>query len=509
MSEEKKVSLLRRFGRRVKNAIFRGSAPVPLISTILTQYPVLMPLEEIYKQLTELGNKYDVYRTLTKIDPELYGAINRLALLTKSSYKGIGVAFGEELDDHEKELLRAVIKIDQKWDFASIFYSVAFHLLRDGDDIYAIKLEDNVGLTGFRPLPIPYVTLIETNNQMGQIDAQIFEPNICVFNELDEPVGTASDAKRQQWNSDEFIQFSLSNRAEIVNDILGRFTFGVWSVSPIEPLKARLLWKLAILINDIVLRQKLVPREHHKLDLSAFDPALFAGETLDDRIRAAKTAATTHINQYKTDVTDPLREVDKSYITDKQIEIGFVEPKNVTYIDPNPLMDQISRSIAVATGSPESIATGRGRGTYASELVVASYVSACVEALADIIKTQLVKLVRRSIRIQYKEKYTDEDLDKIDIRIRSMLGLEKGEATRRAAIMEATGIATLDELRNEVGLDRTLTLEEKEELRMQKVNTQGRPIAERTISDIISDYMRRKDEPTQDTPESDRQRKQT
>jgi len=476
-------------------ALIKGSSGLTLSTASYIQYPILKPLLELYNKLTKYGNKYDVYRTFVEIDPELYGALNRLALMVRHSYQGIGVAFGKQLDPKEEELLRIVTSLERKWKFRDLFYSVAFHLLRDGDDIYAIKM---------KPLPIPYVTIVEDRSQIGNPGVQIFEPNFYVLNELSQSLEVG---RQQIWTKDEIVHFSLNNKAELIYDTVGRLTFGVWSLSPLEPLKSRLYWKLAALIDDIILRHRLVPREHHKLDLSAFDPNLFAGETLDDRIRAAKEAAQKHIAEYKQNIVKPLKEVDKSYITGKDVEITYVEPRHVTYVDPNPLLEQISRSIIATVGAPEAAVTGRGRGTYATELVVASYATLCAEALADIIKERVVELVRRAIRAKYPGKFTDEDLNKIDIRIKLMLGFEKSEAARRAAVLKASGIATIEELRNEVGLLRPLTDEEKQQLETLQIS--GRKIAERTQADIVSDYIRRVQEPEPVTPESEHQRKQT
>ena len=506
------MSAVRRFGHRIRSALssaVRGASTTPAISSVLTTYPVLLPLTVIYEKLSTMSNKYDVYRGFTEIDPELYGAISFMARQVKQSYKGIGVAFGKELDEKEKELLQIVTQFERKWDLPGLFFSVAFHMIRDGDDIYAVKIEDKVGLVGLRPLPIPYVTIVAREEQIGKSDAQIFESNICVLNEAGTTLTPNETEQMLKFQKNEFVIFAMSNRAEIILDTMGRFTFGIWSLSPIESLKSRLYWKLAVLINDILVRQKIIPREHHKLDLSAFDPAMFAGDTMEERIQAAKTAAVAFLDDYKSRAAAPLKEVDKAYITGKDTDISFLEPKTVAYIDPNPLLDQINVSIIAATGAPESSLLGRGRGTYATELVIASYTSAAAEALANIIKTQVLSIVKRSIQAQYPGKYTSVDLDKIDIRIRSLIGLEKGEAARRTAIMDATGVATFEELRNEAGLERVLTEEEKQQILGRRMGKQGRQIAKRTQKDIEADFRRREQEPEPATPESAHQRKQT
>jgi len=487
-----------------------GSAPVPLLSTAITAYPVLMPIREIYRKLLTVDNKYQLYDMFCDLDPELEGAINKLALVARYAYKGIGVHIGHELDEQERALLEEVQRLEDIFDFQGLFLSIAKHLVKYGDDIYVIKIEDNAGLTSMRALPIQFVTILQNRKQKQDISAQVFEPNIYMLNEFDEAPPAGTQQTWPKWpkknrRREGAIHFGLNNKAESIYDTRGRYTFGVWSKSPIECLRVKLMWKVSLQINDILLRQKLVPRYHHKVDLSAFDPNLFAGDTIEDRIAAAKKAATTELESYKKTLVDPLKEVDKDYISGKEIEITSIEPRRVTYVDPNPLIDQINKSIFAATGIQESAVMGRGLGTFATELVVTSFTALAGEILADVIKRQLLRIVRSSIRAKYRSKFSDEDLSKIDIRIGLALGVERGEAMRRAAILDAMGIATFDELRNEVGLYNTLDEATKKamiEVKRQ-ANTRGRPIADRTIQDIISKYITRIETTREpETPES-------
>ena len=51
-------------------------------------------------------------------------------------------------------------------------------------------------------------------------------------------------------------------------------------------------WKQNLIRNDIVWRNRLLPREHHKLDLSVYDPSKYTG-TYSTKIANAKSDATT------------------------------------------------------------------------------------------------------------------------------------------------------------------------------------------------------------------------
>jgi len=452
-------------------------------------------------RISAIGNKYELYRELTKIDAELYGAINRISLVVRDGYKGIGVHLGHKLDEREEKLLRHCITLEKQFKLRDLFQSIAFNLLRDGDSVYVVDIKrPNV----FFPLPMHALTIVESRKQLSQPDAQVFKPNIYVLNEGYD----GESIKQHMWPLSRILHFSLNNRAEVVYDVMGRFTFGVWSNSPVESLRSQLLWKLTLRINDIILRQRLVPRLHHKLDLSAFDPNRFAGDTVEARIAAAKAAATTEINTYKANIAQPLKEVDQDFITGKSTDIGYVEPKGVKYVEPNALIDQINQSIYEAIGA-HNISSGKQGRTYASELVASSFTTVCARVIADRIKRKLLRFIRLYIQRQYtNEKYTTEDLDKVDIRLQFLIGPEKSEAVRRAAVLSAMGIATEDELRDEVGLFSPLSKEDKE--RLIDIRRRGR-VGDytRTQDDVIGQFIRREEPERPETPESKDQRKET
>jgi hypothetical protein len=465
----------------------------------MLQYPVLLPIQRILEKLKQVeGNKYRFYQTLKEFDAELYAAVNHITNLVRYCYQGAGVSFGKQLDEREQELFREVQKFERQFDLMGFFASAAERLITFGDDVSRIRFEQGVGLAEWQPLPMEALTAVESEDQISDASAQVFSPEIYVLNEL-------TGDNLQKFPKEEILHISLNNRATPVRDLMGRYTFGVWSTSPLEPLSHKLLWKIVITLNDIVLRQRLVPREHHKLDLSAFDPNMFEGATLEERIRKAREAAEKFLEEYKTKVASPIKDVDKSYITGKDVEIEFVEPKHVTYIDPNPLIEQINSSIATVIAPYLNLPRVRG---YAVGLILADATNLTAITIASIIKQKVLEVIRRHIRMKFGNKFTDEDLDKIDIRLQLAYGLQLTELVRRIAVLAATNLFTDDELRAMLGY---LPLTEEQRQQIAERVGRGR-IGQfaQTVEDIVRDIVKRK-EPIEPpvTPESRSEKQET
>jgi len=489
------LSVVRRlFRTRLEERI---TTPLPLISPLTLQFPALMPLRDIINKLSQVKNKHELYRTLKEIDPELYGAIDRISKMVRYSYQGVYVHVGHELDEREQRLQDIARKFAEEHDFKAKFQSIAEHLLTHGDYVALTRFRN--GLSIYQVLPIEYLTILEREDQLMNSSAQIFKANLYVLNENRTDI-------RQIYSADEILHISLNKEASTVRDLLGRYTFGVWSVSPIEALKVKLLWKLSTIYNDILVRQKLVPREHHKLDLSAFDPRFFSGKTMKEKFENAKAEAEKFLDDYKTEIAK-IKEPDKSYITSKEVEIDFVEPAKVTYVDPNALLEQIDQSIFSVIGPVETAVTGRGRRTFATELIVASYAVLCAETLADIIKRALLQLVRKHIRLAHPE-FTEDDLKKLDIKIQLTLDVLRGEIVRQVAVLSQLGLFTSDELRSLLGFE-PLTEEQMKRV-VGKFSPGRHGEFVQTPSDVARDFIRRR-EPVEEpiTPESRRERQRT
>jgi len=415
--------------------------------------PVLYALASALKPFETSKNRYQQYRDFTSMDPELESALTRVALMAAYAYKGTFIHAGQQYSQNELDILTILKKFDETYDIRDLIFSIAYHLMRDGDDVFIGQFVDGIGLTQLQPLPMEITTAVPSRDSINQASNTITNyvtfATLYVTNEgsQDQQIFPESPSQR-------VFHFSLNRRAEIVTDIKGRKTFGVWSRSLLDSVESRVLWKQAILIADILWRYRNVPREEHVLDLAAYDPAFFPGDTQEARIAVAKTAAENAIKAYAESISK--RNVDQGYIHGKDVEIKYVEPQKTTFVSPNEITEQINQSIYATTSVPEAAIIGRGRSTFATELVVASYTILLPEFLVYKIKTKLLEILRehlRRINIFRQIKFTDAEISAIDIKTSLILQIFQGELIRQTALLAATGSFTLDELRDRVGLD--------------------------------------------------------
>ena len=126
------------------------------------------------------------------------------------------------------------------------------------------------------------------------------------------------------------------------------------------------------------------------------------------------------------------------------------------------------------------------------------------ETLADIIKTEFLKLIKRHIRLKYGSRFSEDDLNKIDIKVRLTLDVLRGEIIRQVAILAQLGLCTTDELRAMIGLE-PLTEDQVPHI----VTKSGRQYVQ-TPADVTRDVTKRvKPIPQPLTPESRRERQVT
>jgi len=334
-------------------------------------------------------------------DPEVRGAIDKLALLTAESFHGY-----DPPHPREKEI---------RWKIQQIAKRVIIY----GDAVY---LKNNM-----QPLPMEALTIVENRSQIMDLSAQVYEANFYVLNELD-------DNNRQVFPRSKILHFRMDETAMPVYDLLGRYTFGVWSISPLETLKSLVLWKHQMLYTDILWRMRNVPREHHKLDLSMFSPDLYSG-SIQERISKARQDAKRVLEEYANNVK--YLKPDQGYITSKDVEITYVEPRSTNYRDPNELLNQISDFILSAIGIHPGAVKGKSASSYAGELIVKGYTGLVAQNLCRVIAEQLDNQLLGGAR----EPVCFLELD-----------IDRSERVRQAAILARLGIMTINELRQYLGL---------------------------------------------------------
>jgi len=401
--------------------------------------PVSKTIEAAETLFAPVANEKELYLAMSVQDPELYGAIRNVAYTVASTYGGV---FAPE----NAELHEAANALADRLKFRQVFYAAAKNMMRFGDAVFE-KIYNKAGkVLQLRCLPMTHLTILESREQISKLDAQIFERNLYCLNETNEQ-------KRKIWPKQDIVHFSLEDCSDAVTDILGRYTFGVWSESPLKSLKRDILWKHLTILNDMKWRQKMVPRLHHKLDLSAFRPEMFPAATYEEKYSKAKAAAQTAIDSYVESIKAPSPEQD--YVTGQEVEIVPIETKSMTVRDPNELVQQQNLSICAATGVPMSALVGSLRGSYASELIVSSFATLRARNIAEKIKEILEDLLREQLADRFR------DAHKLFIKLQLILDKDRAELAREIALLAGTNCFTKTELRQLWGLP---PLEEEEEL---------------------------------------------
>jgi BMFP domain-containing protein YqiC len=246
----------------------------------------------------------------------------------------------------------------------------------------------------------------------------------------------------KKWPKEEIFHVSVDNFAQYVVDLFNRKTFGIWSIPPLMSLQTTLRWKINAILNDILWRHRSIPREHHKLNLSQFTPDRYPEKkTYAERAAAAQADATVAANKYKEGLGTDQLDTDQIYITDKDTEIGYVEPKTTTYASPNELLKQLTGTIHHATQVPVV-----GEKSYATAFWDVTIGITIIETMAEKIKEALERLMREHL----KKKFSSLDaveLGRYEISTKLILGRERAELAKTIALLKSTESFNRDELR--------------------------------------------------------------
>lgn len=191
----------------------------------------------------------------------------------------------------------------------------------------------------------------------------------------------------------------------------------------------------------------MVPRYHHALDLSAFDPNFYTGSR-SEQIAAAKKDAEAAIADYNTriaegDVQNPLQ-ADQGFTTGKEVEIKVIEPKSTSYASPNEILDQIIESTYNAVGVPPPTMRSFAAIYMASEFLVMRG-----QFLAERIASKLNWIIHRHLALKGRDK---EIIKRIRLIVNFTLERNMVEKARMVAILETSKKFTSAELRTLFGL---------------------------------------------------------
>jgi len=474
--------------------------------------PVYQLITDIKTFWQEFENPYDLYEQMAN-DPFISGALNAIAAEVTRCFQGLEIKSDTELTSKQQELLKMGQEVYDELQLDLHIPSTAFNIMKDGDVIF---IWDNGQL---RQLPIKYMSITETKEQIGKMTGiepdqdvpdleqqlAIFKPNFYIFCE-----GMPTEIP---YTADQVIHISRNPSGQQVYDRFDRYTFGVWSKSPLRPLKDFFTFKQNMMIIDGLWRQRMVPREHHILQLSSvFDPNRMRGGSYEERVTTAETLARSAIKKYRDDIKT--KEADQGYCTSDGVEIKIVESSTRTYADPNPLFEYCDKAVSAALGVTRAALVGDTQGSFAQELVLSSYAAMRAEELAKIVARAFIKVIRTKVQGRTKTIFEDEDLRTLDFKLELILNQDRDLLSRVVSTFAATEKFTYDELRDMAGYPPLTKKQMKrwKELQdqyneMQPQKEEGRePGAPQTPKDSAQQAKRKTGPGQPSTPQSTRER---
>jgi len=257
---------------------------------------------------------------------------------------------------------------------------------------------------------------------------------------------------------EEIIHISLDSRTNWKVDLINRNTFGIWSDAPLKSVIYLLEWKHNLIRNDMIWRDKMLPREHHQLNMSAFAPENYPGATFSDRLSAAKTAATTEMNLYSASIRG--QQPDQGYVTSTDVDIKIVEPKTANYQNPNEMINQLDTKISGLTGTPEALSGGNTVG-FSSIEFSGTFVAIRSEEMASLIGKSLDRLLWKHIKAIHPA-FKIADIRRVKTKHRLILDRDLTERAKIISILAGTNVFTPTELREIEGKEALTDVQQQE-----------------------------------------------
>jgi len=327
----------------------------------------------------------------------------------------------------------------------------------------------NEGITELQVLPRIRLTAVMAPGEydLGN-DITTFKQYVINEQELEE----------QAFAKETCVHFPLNNLSSRVLDIKSRWTYGIWSLSPIVAMLPLQEWKTNSVINDILWTSRNVPREHHKLDLTMYDPDRYSG-TAEERVAAAQKAAQEAADAYSRTVSG--QNVDSAYVTDTNTSIEYVEPRSTNYQAPNDKIKQINESIANCLG----IGPVMRNQNFAGAMMSSAFEMMQALSISEIISTGFEAIIRRSLEVEFGPRFKEKELRRIKIRRKLIFEKDKTEMMRQIAIMSETGKFTATEIREAAGYE-AMTPSQQEEIDAQQQVAKLQPGRVQTNKGIVA-----------------------
>jgi len=446
-------------------------------------------ISEALKIFTTDKSDFELAEEFIDTDPTVGGNADALAMLVQKAYRGPRIP--PRISDKNEKTGKVDSKLARKiaiglevaddvlydMDFKGTLFSCTVNGFQDGDVILR-----HLGGTEFEMLPRKFVTALpekyvsmvngklkstwtaQFGPKSGNFDAIFETPTMSsmgggaeILMKADYYVINENTESEFVIPKEDIIHIKMNPYGRTTVDQLGRTCFNMWSVPPMKRLKKTLLWKANAMVNDILWRDAMPPREHHRLDLSEITPDQYEGDSPEDRLLAAIAAARRVIESYIQFISH--KAVDVGYVTDLVTEINVLESAARTYADPNDLLKQLDEDVHATSGVPRGAMYGESRGAYASELLISNYAGLRAEFIGDRVARPFEDWLHTYIGDTFPDTVGKKVARRIRLKFRLILPRDIREIAQAVSLLMDAMVVDVSQILETVGLD-TMTDEQ-------------------------------------------------
>lgn len=399
------------------------------------------------------GNLSEKYEDIEKLltDEKIYSLVALIASLVQYSYKGphlqpVNKYEDDELTPNESKVLNLADKFADSingLDYSQLMFDIAWNIILHGEEIFIYKFGKEKQIVALQPVALNASYFVERKDQINNKETTVYSDEILVVKK------DGTDNNPDTYDREQFEHISYHRRSVWRKDIEGRTTFNVYSIVPAKCLQNLHKWKLKTMENDVIWKNKLLPRIKHTLDMGGINAAQYPGKTQSEKTAAALRDANKIIENFKneTKIDTP----DEDLISSESVTTEMLESRSTNYQDPNKTLDQINDSFNTPFGVPNGQTGGNSGASMGVELD-SIFESIRVDVIAKAIAKALGKAVRKQLIIN--DPGLVDEINRIYIHVDTMLPVHKFTLARTVLALAKSGTVLKTESREMVGLPR-------------------------------------------------------
>lgn len=385
----------------------------------------------------------EIFEQMYCWEPEVGAGIDRIGTMVGECFQFFEAADQEELflgedvalpsDEILNKMVRHAKYLAEK-DCVRETFSVYGEMLSMYGNLYIHENPDY----SLEILPNKNVTLVDrkdrmTNPSVNMRDQVITRANYIIVNE------NIPDLRDEYDAADCYI-VKIRDTPVWSTDILGRSTFGLYAVSPLQRLITT-VWQMRIItVVDLMSRIANVPRDHHKLNAEMYSLDKYPGD-FQEKVNSAKSMAAADCESHARKISGMMP--DEHVVSLNTLEISPIEHSNVKYMGQNEIINQLSDKIWTSINVPKSIVTGISSSSYASELIMTNHAAIKIKDITAKVSEPILENMKKKLKalnsnypVEYLRVKMDFSLANTDI-----------DNVRQMSAMSVSHCYTYDECR--------------------------------------------------------------